>query len=75
MAENAPEIPPYFPIVPYVSPYAVAPDQWGDASVGGFYKVDVGGLGGGLEARVCGTLPVLVRGYPQGFPIRTGQGA
>ena len=64
VAENSPGISPYFPIVPnFVSPCGVAPDQWGDASVGGFYNVEVG-EGVGIEAPVCRKPPILVRGCP-----------
>ena len=42
MGGNYPGIPPCFPLAEKVSPCTVAPDQWGNASVGGFYRVELG---------------------------------
>ena len=44
--KNYPGITPCFPLVTNVSPCEVAPDQWKDTSVVGFYKVEVGEGGG-----------------------------
>ena len=76
MAIFFPGIPPCLPLVPnFVPPCAVAPAHWGDASVGGFGKVEVGeGEGGILVATVCETYPFLVGGYLRGLSRRPGEG-
>ena len=62
MEKKFPGIIPCFTLAPNVSPCTVALDQWGDASVGGFYNVEVVvGGGGGLVALVSGISPFLVR--------------